>query len=343
MTDAESDTQQASIDPFREMNRYDDRDEDWPSAAVFEEPRRTLGNYWRKFHAARDCGTDNVRFVENTTTRPISEEYEYRLYCWNCRHEVPEDEVLFVGGDWYSEHGWLHYERPLEDLFIPDERVLDLGPDPDREELAHALNLCRIEREAGPHVGGPIRPEQWRACEDCGHDVPLRFDDRCRMCYDGEWTGRMQQSLVAYERKIREWHNHSFVHRLEHKVDPLSVGGKPGEGEVLYRRHAREGTTKLVIVTKRLEDLDDGHREYELTDPTYTRYWQYREEDLADCFWSTGLYDRHSHGVDDEEIRQAYQHVCDHSFSEVHDPETHAVAGEQCIHCKTRRGVEDDR
>lgn len=330
-------SKQKNIDPFREMNCYDERDEDWPSAEVFEASRRTLGNYWMKFHAARDCGARKVAFVENTNHRPVSEKYEYDLLCWECGHRIDEEEVLFIGGDWFSEHGWLEYGRPIEDLWLPPERILDLGPDPDRDELVHALNLTRIEREAGPHIGGPLRPEQWKACEECGHEVPLRFDDCCRMCYDGEWTDRMNQSLVAFERKVREWHNHSFVHRLEKHVDPLSIGGKAGEGEVLYRRHAQEGTTKLVIVTKRLEDIDDGHREYELTDPTYTEYWQYREEDLADCFWSTGLYDRHSEGVGNDEIREAYQWVCEHSFHVVHDSVSMEPTGEQCIHCRQYR------
>ena len=335
-----SESSQTTIDPYREMNRYDERDEDWPSTAVFEPPRRTLSNYWKKFHAARDCGADRVALVEKVSHRSTGEKWAYDLRCWACGHRVDESEVLFIGGDWYSKHGGMIYGRALDDLWLPPGRVLELGADPDRDELVRALNLTRIERNVGPFMGGPLRPSRWKACKACEHEVPLRFDDRCRMCYDGEWTERMTQSLVAFERKVREFHNHSFVHRLESKVDPLSIGGKAGEREVLYRRHKQEGTTKLVIVTKRLEDIDDGHREYELTDPTYTEYWQYREEDLDGCFWSTGLYDRHREGVGNEEIRDAYQHVCEHSFHEVHDPETLDVTGEQCIHCRKRRDDE---
>jgi hypothetical protein len=42
----------------------------------------------------------------------------------------------------------------------------------------------------------------------------------------------------------------------------------------------------------------------------------------------------------DDRVREVYQQVCDHSFSEVHDPETHAVVGEQCLHCRKRRQVD---
>lgn len=329
---------QQTIDPYREMNRYDGLDDDWPSDEVYLPPKRTLANGWQKFHAARDCGQGKLHYVEKSGHRPTGERHEYAIRCWGCGYEIPEEEILFIGGDWWDEYGWQDYGRMLEDLYIPPGRVLELGPDPDQDDLRHALNLCRIERAAGPHLGGPLRPEQWRACGECGHEVPLRFDDRCRVCYDGEWTGRMQNALNTFERKIREWHNNSFVHRLEHHVDPLSIGGKAGEGQVLYRRHAQEGTTKLVIVTKRLKDIDDGHREYELADPTYTEYWQYHEEDLADCFWSTGLYDKHREGVGNDEIREAYQWVCDHSFHEVHDSDTMEVAGEQCIRCQKTKG-----
>lgn len=334
------DSRQASIQPFDDMNRYPGLDEEWPSDEVFERPRRTFANGWKKWHAARDCGEGKLHFVENNGHRPTSERYEYSIRCWNCGHKVPEEEILFIGGDWWNEYGWKDYGRMLEDLFIPSERVLELGPDPDESDLRHALNLCRIERGAGPYLGGPLRPEQWRECAECGHEVPLRFDSLCRMCYDGEWTERMNKSLVAFERKVREWHNSSFVHRLENHVDPLSIGGTAGQGSVLWRRHDMEGTTKLVIVTNRFEDMDDGHREYELWDPTYTERWRYREDDLAELFWDTGLYDRHSEGTSNEEIREAYQHVCDHSFSEVHTENEKGELvpdGEQCIHCRKRR------
>lgn len=331
------DTRQASIQPFDDLNRYDGRDEEWPSDEVFAPPRRTMANYWVKFHADRDCGKRNVRFVEDNSHHTTSERYEYDLVCWGCGYEIPETEVLFIGGDWWHEHGCWAYGRPLDDLFMPPERVLELGPDPDEDELLRALNLGRIERGVGPFVGGPIRKENWRACEECGHEVPLLFDDRCRMCYDGEWTDRMMNGVVAYERKVREWHNSSFGHRLENHVDPLSIGGRAHQGSVLWRRHAMEPTRKLVIVHNVLEDVDDGHREYILQDPTHTEVYRYREEDLADCFWDTGLDDRELRGIGNDEVREAYQQVCRHSFSEVHrrmDDGELVPDGKRCIHCK---------
>lgn len=135
-------TEQTQIDPFRELNRYDEYDADYRSGAVYESPRRTLADGWRKFHADRDCGRGKVTYFENISTRPhSSDRYEYDLYCRECGHRIDESEVLFLGGEWYSEHGWRHYGRPLEDLFIPPDRVLELGPNPDRDELVAALEL----------------------------------------------------------------------------------------------------------------------------------------------------------------------------------------------------------
>ena len=338
-------TRQTSIQPFDEMNRYDGRDrrteDGYPinSDEVYAPPRRTVANGWAKFHAVRDCGEQNVRYVEHTSWHTTSERHEYRLYCFSCRYEVDESDVLFIGGDWWNENGWRTYGRPVDDLFIPPERVLDLGPDPDEDELKDVLNIGRIERESGS-LWHPFHTDRFEPCDECGNEVPIQFDGKCRMCYDGPWTDRLQKDVEIQANRVREWVNSSYKHKLEQHVDPLFVGGKPGEGEVLWRRHDMEGTTKLVIVTKRLEDMDDGHREYELWDPTYTEKWQYREEDLADLFWSTGLYDRHSEGVGNEEIREAYQWVCDHIYREVHTENEDGELvpdGEQCIHCRKRR------
>lgn len=301
-------TEQQKPDTFSEMNRYDERDEDWPSAEVFEEPRRTLGNNWAKFHAARDCGARNVAFVENTTHRPISETYEYSIRCWQCGHHVDEDEVLFIGGDWWHEHGCLEYGKTLEDLFIPPERVLELGPDPDRDELVDALTLSRIERNASV-FGLTFGNERYVECEDCGKETFLVFDDKCRMCYDGEWTERMQQTVNAAETSIRE-RNDSFVHRLEQEIDPLSIKDRAFEDKILWRRHDRERAPKLVVVTQCLQDDADGHWEYVLQDPTLTERHQYRQEDLADCFWDTGLYARDvTKPVQDDRIRALWNRV----------------------------------
>jgi hypothetical protein len=329
--------EQSTIDPFHEMNRYDERDEDWPSAAVFEEPRRTLHNYWKKFHAARDCGCDRVRFIEETTSRPVGDKYEYRLYCSSCGYQIPEEEVLFIGGDWYSEHDWQHFGRPLDDLHIPEERVVELGPDPGREDLEYVLNLGRIEREGKGLMGFSFGNGTWYECDECGHETPLTYDGKCRMHYDGEWTERMQGDVEALGIAVRE-RNSSFVHRLEKHVDPLSIKGRAFEDMILWRRHEAENVPQLVEVKQCLRDDSDGHWEYVLTDMTHTSEWRYHEDDLADCFWDTGLYNRDEpKPVMDDRIREVFQRVCDHSFHTVHDSETHEPAGEQCIHCRKRR------
>jgi len=326
---------QQIIDPFREMNRYDERDESWPSAAVFEPPRRTLGNNWMKFHATRDCGAQKVALIENTNHRPTNEKYEFCLRCWECGHRVDETEVLFVGGQWYSEHGWKEYGKAIENLWIPPERVVELGPDPEQDELVKALNLSRIEQEASI-FGLTFGNESYYECADCRKETFLTFDDKCWMCYDGEWTDRMQQTVNAAEDSIRK-RNNSFVHKIEQEIDPFSIKGRAFEGKILWRRHDAENVRKMVEVKQCLKDDSDGHWEYILSDMTHTSEWRYHEDDLADCFWDTGLWNNEPKPVIDDRIREAYQHVCAHSFHTVHDRETGEPTGEQCFHCRKKR------
>jgi hypothetical protein len=304
----DAETRQTSIDPFREMNRYDDRHEDWPSDAVHEPPRRTLGEYWAKFHATRDCGARNVAFVENTTSRSLGPKWQYSLRCWDCGYRIEEDDILFIGGDWYSKHGWREYGKPLEDLHLPRERVLELGPDPDRDELVRALNLTRIEQSAST-FGLTFGSESYYECEDCGQETFFRFDNRCRMCYDGEWTDRMQETVDRAVTSILE-RNDSFAHRLEREIDPLSMG-KAYQGMILWRRNDEESVPKLVEVTQRFEDCDDGHLEYVLMDVTHTTRHQYHEDDLQDCFYDTGLRNDEPKPVMDDRIREVWTRVKD--------------------------------
>lgn len=304
-----NDSQQTAIDPFRELNRYDGRDEDWPSDAVFEPPRRTVANGWRKFHAARDCGFEHVRFTEsNSSGFSKTGRYDYSLRCPRCGYQIPEDEVLFIGGQWYEDHGIGIMRETVDNLWLPRDRVVDLGPDPDEDELLEALRLTKIEADAS--YATPLTALETEECEDCGNPAPMLFDGRCRMCYDGPWTDRMQGGLNAFERTVREWHNNSFVHRLPRKVDPLSAGSVP-KGRILWRRHDFENTSKLVEVTQRLEDTDSGHMEYVLWDPTHSERWQYHEDDLRDCFWDTGLTNEETKPVLDDRIRELHERVSD--------------------------------
>jgi hypothetical protein len=330
--------QQTTIDPFRELNRYDERHVKYPSDAVFVPPRRTLRHGWQKFHATRDCGARNVVYVESTT-RARSDVYEFDLRCVECGHRVEESEVLFVGGDWYSEHGWQTFGRPIEDLWLPEPRVLNLGPDPDQEALLDALTLGRIEREGSGLIGFGFGNGTWYECDVCESETPLTYDGRCRMCYDGPWTDRMQEDVAVLARLVRE-RNDSYRHRLPWALSPTSPSDAY-PGAMLWRRHDAEETTKLVEVTQRLEDKDNGHVEYVLQDPTHTYRWQYHEDDLEACFWDTGLRNDEPKPVMDDRIREVYQQVCEHSFHTVHDRETHEPAGEKCINCRLRRDVAD--
>lgn len=340
-----TDTDQQNLDVFAEMNRYDDRDADWKSSAVYEPPRRTLHHGWRKFHAARDCGAGKISYIEETTSRMhTSEKYEFRLLCYECGYQIPEEEVLFIGGDWFNREGIMAYGRSIEDLRLPADRVLELGPDPDKADLVNALELTRIERECsfGTTINA-TQQDRWNPCEECEHEVPMLFDGLCRMCYEGPWTENLQRTLDSFQNAVRTCHNNSFVHRLEQKVDPLHPAGTASPGTILWRRHDMEGTTKLVEVTGRLEDQDDGHVEYVLEDPTRTDRWQYRAEGLEDCFWDTGLHnDINGDAVLDDRIREVWQRVCAHTFRTVYEPgSTEREAGEQCLKCKKRREVDD--
>lgn len=122
---------------------------------------------------------------------------------------------------------------------------------------------------------------------------------------------------------------------------PRITPENPQPGEILYRIHDIEPAPKIAEVVQRLEDIDDGHREYVLADPTHTTRDQYREEDLRDCFWTTGIVNHEVKPVMDDEIRALFQRVCDHSFSTVHDPDTHEPVAEACIHCRKRRELAD--
>lgn len=114
------------------------------------------------------------------------------------------------------------------------------------------------------------------------------------------------------------------------------------QGAILRRLHEAENTEVLLEVVSRFEDLDDGHYEYELSCPTHTGYYQYRDEDLEDCFADTGLTNEEMKPRMDNEIRSLYEELHEehgeHSFTEVVDGDTGKPAGEQCIHCLKKRG-----
>jgi hypothetical protein len=221
---------------------------------------------------------------------------------------VPEYEILFVGGEWYSQYGWVAYVRPLEDLRLLKERVLDFGPDPPRDELVSALELTCIEREASFH-GVSFGTERYDGCTECGHSTMLTFDRRCRMCYDGEWTDRLTATIAALARSVRK-RNGSFVHQIEREVDPLHPTDRAMPEQILWRKRPVEGVPKIVVVEQRLQDDSDGHYEYILVDPVESGEWRYHEDDLAATFYNTGLMVGHWYNaVDDERLRELYEGV----------------------------------
>lgn len=103
-------------------------------------------------------------------------------------------------------------------------------------------------------------------------------------------------------------------------------------GIAMTRRHG-----EIAEVPRQLEDVDSSCRKYVLWDPIYIERWQYNEMDLEDCFWATGLYNEEANPVMNDRIREVWQHVCDHSFAIVHDPETHEPSREKYLYCRKRR------
>ncbi|WP_276257195.1 hypothetical protein [Halomontanus rarus] len=156
-----------------------------------------------------------------------------------------------------------------------------------------------------------------------------------------EHTGR--EDANAFESYFRDMYQMyddleiDVVMATDHRDELSPIGATPGD--ILWRRHELEGTTKIVEVTQRLVDVDSGHVEYVLVDPTHTHRWQYHEDDLKDCFWDTGLSCEHGKPVVDDRIGMLFQRVCEHSFSKVHDPDTLESVGEQCLYCRKRREV----
>ena len=272
---------------FSRMNRYEGRTSEFGSEVVFTPPRRTMANGWAKFHATRGCGDQSVRYTEVTDRSARWGRSEYELTCSSCQHAVDEDEVLFIGGDWFREKGASTYGRPIDRLQLSSEKVLELGPNPSEEVLQDALHVSRIERDVS--VLDLQSDIDYSPCSECEKDTFLYFDGRCRMCYEGPWTPRLQKAVQIAGTSVRE-RNGSFVHTLERKVDPFAIKDRAFCDMILWRRHKDEPTSKLVEVTQCLKDPSDGHWEYILTDMTHTEQWRYHEDDLATAFWDTGLH-----------------------------------------------------
>lgn len=285
-------TQQTNIDQYRVMNRYDERNQPWPSTTVYESPRRTTRNGWAKFHADRECGRKNVVYVEARSRGITTDKREYRLRCTSCGHFIDEDEVLFIGGKWYNTVGIRHYTRPVDQLMIPPERVLELGPNPDQEELINALEVSWAESQMSTH-GLAFGCESYSECEDCGEETFVLFGDQCRMCYGGEITEQMWDVLGSLERSIRE-RNGSFVHRLPEKVDPLASLDQIPRHRVLWRRCSNPETEtypRVIVIKDLLESQVTGERTYVATDPRDGSTYRISEDEIGELFYDTGASD----------------------------------------------------
>lgn len=246
---------------------------------------------------------NTVRYLEYDSRSYTTESFAYDLYCMSCGHKVDESEVLFVGGEWYDRHGFEEFGRPVEDLFIPPERVLELGSDPDEDELVNALRLSRIEQEDNGLIGFSFGQGTFYECQSCGKETPLRYDGNCRMCYAGEWTDRMQEDIERLANAVREL-NGSFVHRLETHVDPFSINDRLYPDKILWRRGDKGQTTKLVRVAQCLKDVDDDHFEYILTDMEGETEWRLHEDDVRGGFWDTSLHVEKSPAIENDRIRE---------------------------------------
>lgn len=108
------------------------------------------------------------------------------------------------------------------------------------------------------------------------------------------------------------------------------------QGAMLRCVSEMEQVERLVEVNRRYRALDDDHIEYQLTCPTRTGYYQYREEDVNDLFTDTGLTNEEPKPVMQEDIRELYQDLCDHSWHET------VSGGFHCTHCRMSVRRPDD-
>jgi len=187
--------EQSNIDDFRHQNRYEGRHGSSPSDEVYKKPLRTRSNGWLKWHSS--CGRDTLHYIENTDLNPVDERYEWEIYCFECGHDIPENEVLFIDSEWYYEYGYDIYEQTFDSLFIPPERVIELGSDPESHEVLRALKMSKVEQNANVdliQVGTPLWDGPYE-CNECDKEIPARLDGMCLECYDGETTEIMKQSV----------------------------------------------------------------------------------------------------------------------------------------------------
>lgn len=107
-------------------------------------PQKHNRNGWKKYHAKMDCGAETVWYTEN----PWRTGDPWQLYCARCGRAVEKEEVLMINDSWYyefdEEHGMV---RSFDDLHLAPDRVLELGPDPDGEELIEAIAEQKKENE----------------------------------------------------------------------------------------------------------------------------------------------------------------------------------------------------
>jgi len=303
-------SKQTHIDPFRELNRYEGSDKEYRSAEVYEPPRRTAVHGWKKFHATHDCGSDNVVFTEDRAGGiSSSPKYDYDIWCRKCGFKLDEDQVLFIGGQWYTEVGWKTYRRPLDDLHIPSHRVLELGPNPSKEKLKEVLNLGRIEREGSNLISFLYGQERVYECEDCSNETLLTYDGYCRMCYDGTWTNRMQEEVNAFGIQVRE-RNDSYSHRLDRQITPSLPRDTISNGAILWRRNTKTDYPKLVEVTKRLKNRDTGEKVYILTPVGGTNTHTYTQDEIDEVFYSTGIHNRsEQNALEDDRISEIFENA----------------------------------
>jgi len=109
------------------------------------------------------------------------------------------------------------------------------------------------------------------------------------------------------------------------------------EGAILRLVSDNEPVEPLLVVHQRHRDLDDGHIEYELCDPTLTGYYQYYADDVDILFEDTGLTNEEPKPIMDDEIRELYRRLHDHTWHEAVDSES-GETKQYCIHCRMSRG-----
>jgi hypothetical protein len=119
-----------------------------PPDEIFMPPLRTAANGWQKYHAAQDCGEKMVVYTENTSTpQRTTKRYDWKLACRRCDHYIRWQDVLYISEEWFYDRAEAIGHRMFDNLWLSEEQVLDLGPDPMEAQLLEKIRVAFEDRD----------------------------------------------------------------------------------------------------------------------------------------------------------------------------------------------------